>query len=97
MAKNALAATKEGAVIELPRRTSAGTATAARPRFLVLVNQAWCKGCGVCMSMCPRHMIVEHGLDKKAVISDHSQCVGCEMCSLHCPEFAIEVLRSEGV
>lgn len=64
---------------------------------MMTVNQDRCKGCGLCVEVCPRKII---SLDKgvlnakgyhPAVVSDMGQCIGCAMCALMCPDCAITV------
>ena len=70
-------------------------ATAAKPKYRVRINSAWCKGCGVCVSFCPKAILVPEGLDQKVVVTDESLCAGCGMCEVHCPDFAIQIVPSE--
>ncbi len=58
-----------------------------------------CKGCGLCVEVCPRH-IVE--LDHKesnakgyypATVTDMSRCTGCASCAKMCPDSVITVER----
>ena len=61
------------------------------------VNHNRCKGCGLCVDVCPKKIIL---LDKSvlnakgyhpAIVSDMEQCIGCAMCALMCPDCAILV------
>ena len=61
------------------------------------VNRDTCKGCGLCVQVCPKKMI---SLDKKALnqkgyhpacVEDMSKCIGCAMCAQMCPDCAITV------
>lgn len=60
--------------------------------FDVLVNRNWCKGCGICTTLCPKHVLQ---LDKsgKVMVNDTASCSGCGKCETHCPDFAISVER----
>lgn len=69
--------------------------TAMKPKYNVVINQDWCKGCGVCMSFCPKGILVAEGLDQKARATDDSLCINCTLCVVHCPDFAIEIVPSE--
>lgn len=58
-----------------------------------------CKGCGLCVSVCPRQIIsMEHTqLNRKgyhpAAIINMERCIGCAMCAEICPDCAIEVSK----
>lgn len=71
------------------------TETAARPKFRVKINQEWCKGCGICISFCPKNILEAEGLDQKVRVTDESLCINCGLCDVHCPDFAIEILPNE--
>jgi len=71
--------------------------TMTKSRFRVLINIKWCKGCGICMAFCPKGILAAEGFSQKATVTDESQCIGCTMCEIHCPDFAIEVVKEEGV
>ena len=59
----------------------------------VLINQHWCKGCGVCAAFCPsRALSLDSG--GKAVW-EPSLCTGCGLCELYCPDLAVECLRDD--
>lgn len=73
---------------------SEGKATAVKPKFRVKINQDWCKGCGICLSFCPKGILVAEGLDQKVRVTDESLCTGCKLCEAHCPDFSIEVVEN---
>lgn len=54
------------------------------------ITQAWCKGCDICVKMCPERCLAlnEHQV---AVLSDPEACTGCRICEWLCPDFAITV------
>jgi len=71
------------------------SATAAKPKYKVVIKPDWCKGCGICISFCPKGILVAEGLDQKVRVTDESLCIDCKMCEVHCPDFGIQVVPSE--
>lgn len=57
--------------------------------FSVTVNQAYCKGCELCVRFCPKDILAVNDREKAVVVADG--CTGCLMCEIYCPDFAIEV------
>lgn len=65
------------------------------------ILDAFCKGCELCVSACPREALIldaqrltPRGYHPAALKADHA-CTGCGICAVVCPEAAIEVLREE--
>ena len=59
----------------------------------LVVNTAWCKGCGICAAFCPREVLaVVHG---KIVAANPDQCIHCGQCELRCPDYAIYIDSGE--
>ena len=56
-----------------------------------LINRDWCKGCGICVAMCPKDVLVLDG-DEKALVSHPEKCIACLQCAKMCPDLAIEVI-----
>jgi len=54
------------------------------------IIEAWCKGCDICVKMCPERCLV---LDDRAIVvlTDADACTGCRVCEWLCPDFAINV------
>jgi 2-oxoglutarate ferredoxin oxidoreductase subunit delta len=58
-----------------------------------------CKGCGLCVSVCPTGVIVLDGevLNKKgyhpASAANPEACIGCANCAMMCPDMIITVER----
>ncbi|HPD98291.1 MAG TPA: 4Fe-4S binding protein [Synergistales bacterium] len=59
-------------------------------RFNVEVNSAWCKGCGLCMAVCPKKVFDFDG-NLKSTPSRVQDCIGCKQCENICPDLAITV------
>ncbi len=62
----------------------------------VWVNEQRCKGCDLCVSVCPAGVLgmgvkPTHVLGKVAKVAYPESCIGCYKCELGCPDFAIYV------
>lgn len=63
-------------------------------RYEVEVNNAWCKGCSLCVGVCPKSVLgLSDRLKSKAVRQE--ECVGCRQCENICPDLAITVKEAE--
>lgn len=54
----------------------------------VSINQSLCKGCGICVAICPKQILFVND-EEKACVKDIDNCIGCRQCEYHCPDFAI--------
>ena len=65
---------------------------AAGPSARLEITAAWCKGCDICVKVCPERCLV---LDAEQVVevTDLRACTGCRVCEWLCPDFAIRVRR----
>ena len=56
-----------------------------------------CKGCGLCVSVCPKKIIVlaKDKINKKghspAEITEQEKCIACAFCATMCPDSVIKV------
>lgn len=64
----------------------------------IVVDEAYCKGCELCVGACPQHVIVlsseritAKGYHPAELNADG--CTGCGICAVVCPEAAITVYR----
>lgn len=62
----------------------------------VWVNEARCKACDICVSLCPAGVLgmrldPHKVLGKVIEVAHPESCIGCQECELHCPDFAIYV------
>jgi electron transport complex protein RnfB len=53
------------------------------PRFVAVIDEAWCIGCTLCIKACPVDTIIGTNKHLHTVIED--QCTGCELCIPVCP------------
>lgn len=65
----------------------------------IVVDDQFCKGCGLCVNACPEHIIeldyteiTDKGYHPARLV-DRMRCTGCMSCSLMCPDVAITVVR----
>lgn len=65
----------------------------------VIIDDGFCKGCGLCVDVCPVHILE---LDPDVITpkgyhpahcTDDAACTGCASCATMCPDVAITVLR----
>ena len=61
--------------------------------FIVKIEEAYCKGCGICVKFCPAKVLEMSYL--KAIVAHPEKCVGCRACELRCPDFAFAVKEAK--
>jgi indolepyruvate ferredoxin oxidoreductase beta subunit len=54
------------------------------------INAAWCKGCDICVKLCPERCLALND-HQVAYLQDPQGCTGCRVCEWLCPDFAIDV------
>jgi len=65
-------------------------------KFRVNIEPSRCKGCGICVTMCPMGVLVigskfnELGYRYPELVNV-GRCIGCRLCEFYCPDFAIYV------
>ncbi|MGC9372885.1 MAG: 4Fe-4S dicluster domain-containing protein [Thermovirgaceae bacterium] len=59
-------------------------------RFNVMINKAWCKGCGLCVTVCPKN-VLELDDNLKSDPLRMADCIGCRQCENICPDLAITI------
>lgn len=67
---------------------------------MITVDERYCKGCGICVRFCPKHLLElaseVNSLGYYAVrVVDASKCTNCNQCVLLCPDFAIFTAEEE--
>ncbi len=69
------------------------------PRGEVYLIEDRCKGCGLCIEFCPKHVLVvsdrfnKKGYHPPELVEEEplNVCINCGFCERICPEFAIFV------
>ena len=60
-------------------------------------NADLCKGCGLCVEVCPKQILAlsKDKINAKghspAEITDQEKCIACAMCATMCPDCVIKV------
>ncbi len=67
-------------------------------RGTINIDQERCKGCELCTSVCPQHVIAidQSLLNSKGFHPAHlteDGCTGCAVCAVICPDVCITVYR----
>jgi 2-oxoglutarate ferredoxin oxidoreductase subunit delta len=61
----------------------------------IIIDTERCKGCGLCITVCPRNNIVISRESNKSgyfpAEAKNADCTGCTQCAVICPEGIIEV------
>ena len=58
-----------------------------------------CKGCGLCVTACPKHILVLSTSEINAkgyapiTVTDMSECIGCAACAKMCPDAVLTVYK----
>lgn len=58
------------------------------------INRDWCKGCKICVQLCPKQVLELDSREEVRVVRPEA-CICCKLCELRCPDLAIEVLTSQ--
>ena len=65
----------------------------------VSFNEDRCKGCGLCVTACPKGIVAleKEKINAKgyhpATVKEMEKCIGCASCALMCPDTVITVER----
>ena len=67
----------------------------------IIIDTERCKGCGLCVTVCPNSSIIISNRSNKAgyfpAQAVNSDCTGCAMCAIICPDAIIEVYRDDDI
>lgn len=58
------------------------------------INRDWCKGCSICVELCPKKVLKLDNQDKVSALRPQD-CICCRLCEFRCPDFAIEIETEE--
>lgn len=69
-----------------------------KPKPKVKIDEEYCKGCGLCVPVCPKDILrlSADRINSKGYFPseciDLDSCIGCTFCAVMCPDMAIEVV-----
>lgn len=55
----------------------------------VVVHEASCRGCGLCVDLCPTQVLGFDEARRLCVVAAAEDCIGCLSCAYICPSQAI--------
>ncbi len=61
---------------------------ANKKNMRIVTKPAWCKGCSICVTFCPKQCL-ELDTRDKIVFARPDDCIKCGQCEMRCPDFAI--------
>ena len=59
----------------------------------VTINEVICKGCGLCVSVCPKSVLALSTTKNNPAEMINEDCIACTSCAKMCPDCAIVVER----
>ena len=59
----------------------------------LIIEPAWCKGCGICAAFCPAKAL--EVVNEKVRRVEGARCVLCGQCEMRCPDYAIYLDNEE--
>jgi 2-oxoglutarate ferredoxin oxidoreductase subunit delta len=68
----------------------------AKKNTVAKIDKERCKGCLLCIEVCPRHALeISKEVNKRGLqyvaMKDPDKCTGCGLCYIMCPDCAIEI------
>ncbi len=67
----------------------------------IIINTERCKGCSLCVTVCPKGCIaISRQSNKNGYFpaqASNSECTGCALCAIICPDVVIKVFREEDI
>ncbi len=68
-----------------------------RGQVRIVYTAKWCKGCGICVEMCPSDVFASEEGTGKAIVAAPERCSDCGLCELYCPDYALSLEREAAV
>jgi 2-oxoglutarate ferredoxin oxidoreductase subunit delta len=68
-------------------------------RGTVVIDADRCKGCELCTTVCPQHVLVmagvynTRGYRPATLVDPQGKCTGCTLCAVICPDAVLTVYR----
>ena len=67
-------------------------------KFEIEINEAACKGCGICVTVCPSETLeIREKFNQSGYYCPEpvnmEECTGCGACAKLCPDFAVTVYK----
>jgi 2-oxoglutarate ferredoxin oxidoreductase subunit delta len=59
----------------------------------IKVRTEWCKGCGICVYVCPKKVFEMKRF--KVVVAHPEACIVCGRCEEACPDFCLEIIPDD--
>lgn len=69
------------------------------PKGMVVIDEERCKGCGLCVEVCPAHILhlAQDHFNQKGhrpvEVTNAEACTGCATCAVICPDVVFTVYR----
>ncbi len=61
----------------------------------LVMTVGWCKACGICMAMCPRHVLGAEPVTQAVMLVAADRCNGCGLCELVCPDYVFTLQEAQ--
>jgi 2-oxoglutarate ferredoxin oxidoreductase subunit delta len=62
----------------------------------IIIQEKWCKGCGICIEFCPGKVFSSQP-GQLPVVARLGDCTVCRLCEMRCPDYAVSVEEVSGL